>query len=93
MEHASEAVHFNDFFSGVTVIDLASLGIGDRERNLVLVLFLNLYYEYMLNLEKRPYIGRDPQLRFIDSMLLVGRSRQHHEVQLRRAPPDPASGT
>ena len=68
---AAEAVHFNDFFTGVTVIDLASLGIGDRERNMLLVLLLNLYYEYMLNLEKRPYIGRDPQLRFIDSMLLV----------------------
>ena len=53
------------------MIDLASLGIGDRERNMLLVLFLNLYYEYMLNLEKRPYVGRDPQLRFVDSMLLV----------------------
>ena len=68
---ATKAVHFNDFFTGVTVIDLASLGIGDRERNMLLVLLLNLYYEYMLNLEKRPYVGRDPQLRFIDSMLLV----------------------
>ena len=71
VDRAAEAVHFNDFFIGVTVIDLASLGIGDRERNMLLVLLLNLYYEYMLNLEKRPYTGRDPQLRFIDSMLLV----------------------
>ena len=38
---------------------------------MLLVLFLNLYYEYMINLAKRPYVGRDPQLRFIDSMLLV----------------------
>ena len=38
---------------------------------MLVVLFLNLYYEYMLNLVKRPYRGSDPQLRFIDSMLLV----------------------
>ena len=71
VDRASDAVHFNEFFSGVTVIDLASLGIGDHERNMLLVLFLNLYYEYMMNLVKRPYLGHDPQLRFIDSMLLV----------------------
>ena len=38
---------------------------------MLLVLFLNLYYEYMINLVKRPYVGQEPQLRFIDSMLLV----------------------
>ena len=71
VERAADAQHFNEFFTGVTIVDLASLGIGDKERNMLLVLFLNLYYEYMINLEKRPYVGRDPQLRFIDSMLLV----------------------
>ena len=38
---------------------------------MLLVLFLNLYYEYIINVVKRPYVGQDPQLRFIDSMLLV----------------------
>ena len=71
VDRNTEAQHFNEFFNGITVIDLASLGIGDKERNMLLVLFLNLYYEYMINLEKHPYIGQDPQLRFVDSMLLV----------------------
>ena len=71
VERAAEAQPFDEFFSGVTVIDLAALGIGDKERNMLLVLFLNLYYEYMINLAKQPYVGKDPQLRFIDSMLLV----------------------
>ena len=71
VDSASEAIPFAEFFTGVTVIDLASLGIGDKERNMVLVLFLNLFYEYMINLAKQPYQGTDPQLRFIDSMLLV----------------------
>jgi hypothetical protein len=68
---ARDAVSFRQFFDGVLVIDLASLGIGEKERNMLVVLFLNFFYEYMKSLEKRPYIGDAPQLRFIDSMLLV----------------------
>ena len=71
VDNSSEAVSFDEFFTGVTVIDLAALGVGEKERNMLLVLFLNLYYEYMINLVKEPYLGTDPQLRFIDSMLLV----------------------
>ncbi len=71
VERSSDAERFDEFFAGVTVVDLAALGIGAKERNMLLVLFLNLYYEYMINLVKQPYLGRDPQLRFIDSMLLV----------------------
>ena len=71
VERSTEAERFDEFFAGVTVVDLAALGIGEKERNMLLVLFLNLYYEYMINLVKQPYLGRDPQLRFIDSMLLV----------------------
>ena len=71
VERSTDAERFDEFFAGVTVVDLAALGIGEKERNMLLVLFLNLYYEYMINLVKQPYLGRDPQLRFIDSMLLV----------------------
>ena len=71
VERATEAKSFDEFFTGVTVIDLAALGIGEKERNMLVVLFLNIYYEYMINLVKQPYSGRDPQLRFIDSMLLI----------------------
>ena len=67
----ADALPFRDFFNGVVVIDLAALGIGEKERNMLLVLFLNLFYEYMQGLEKKPYSGNAPQLRFIDSMLLV----------------------
>lgn len=71
VDDASEAEPFDQFFDGVTVVDLAELGIGEKERNMLVVLFLNFYYEYMINLEKRPYLGTDPQCRFIDSLLLV----------------------
>ncbi len=68
---AADAIPFRDFFNGIVVIDLAALGIGEKERNMLLVIFLNLFYEYMQGLEKKPYVGDSPQLRYIDSMLLV----------------------
>ena len=71
VDDAAAAEPFDRFFSGVTVVDLAELGVGEKERNMLVVLFLNFYYEYMINLEKRPYLGTDPQCRFIDSLLLV----------------------
>ena len=71
VDDADKTEPFDQFFNGVTVIDLAELGIGEKERNMLVVLFLNFYYEYMINLEKRPYMGTKPQCRFIDSMLLV----------------------
>lgn len=66
-----DTVPFRDFFDGVVVIDLAALGVGEKERNMLLVMFLNFFYEYMQGLEKKPFLGDAPQLRFIDSMLLV----------------------
>ena len=54
VDRHEEAEPFDEFFSGVTVVDLAALGVGDKERNMLLVLFLNLYYEYMINLRKQP---------------------------------------
>jgi hypothetical protein len=68
---AADAIPFRDFFNGIVVIDLAALGIGEKERNMLLVIFLNLFYEYMQGLDKKPYVGDSPQLRYIDSMLLV----------------------
>jgi hypothetical protein len=32
---------------------------------------LNMFYEHMLRIPKRPYVGDNPQLRVIDSFLLV----------------------
>jgi hypothetical protein len=62
---------FEDFMDGVVVIKLKSLGQDDNSKNLLVVILLNFFYEYMLKLEKKPFLGVDPQLRFISSMLLV----------------------
>jgi hypothetical protein len=66
-----DGASFDSFFEGVTVISLSSLGADDRAKNLVVAVFLNLFYEFMLRLPKRPFRGTAPQLRTVDSYLLV----------------------
>jgi DNA phosphorothioation-dependent restriction protein DptH len=62
---------FGEFFDGVVVVALAHLGQDDRTKNMLVAIMLNLFYEHMLKIPKRPYTGTDPQLRTVDSFLLV----------------------
>ncbi|MCC7054223.1 MAG: hypothetical protein IT355_13235 [Gemmatimonadaceae bacterium] len=66
-----EAGAFERFLDGVVVLSLDQLGQDDRTKNMVVAIMLNLFYEHMLRLPKRPYRGTDPQLRTVDSYLLV----------------------
>jgi DNA phosphorothioation-dependent restriction protein DptH len=67
----TKVVPFREFFQGVLVVNLAALGQNDQTKTALVVVFLNLFYDHMLRIEKRAFIGREPQLRAIDSMLLV----------------------
>lgn len=60
-----------DFLSGVVVIALNELGQDDRTKNMLVAMILNVFYEHMLKIPKRPFVGTDPKLRVVDSMLLV----------------------
>jgi len=62
---------FNEFFDGVVVISLDAMGQDDRSKNMLVAIMLNMFYENMLRTPKRPFVGVDPQLRVIDSYLLV----------------------
>ena len=64
-------VAFDGFLNGVVVLSLDSLGQDDRSKNVVVAIMLNMFYEHMLRIPKRPYTGVDPQLRVVDSYLLV----------------------
>jgi hypothetical protein len=68
---ASKTQSFNDFLDGVVVISLDMLGQDDRSKNMLVAVMLNLFYENMLRTPKRPFLGTAPQLRAIDSYLLV----------------------
>jgi len=63
-------VPFGEFFDGVVALDLK--GISDEKvKRMVIVIFLNFYFDYMVKIVKQPFLGTDPQTRFIDSYLLV----------------------
>ena len=65
-------VSFSDIMDNrVTVLSLLDLGADQASKNALVALFLNLYYEYMARLPKWPYQGEDPQLRQLNSYLLV----------------------
>lgn len=67
----SETVPFDTFLDGVVVISLDSMGQDDRSKNMLVAIMLNMFYENMLRTPKRPFLGDSPQLRAIDSYLLV----------------------
>ena len=67
----SDTQPFDEFLDGVVVISLDALGQDDRSKNMLVAVMLNMFYENMLRTSKRPFIGRDPQLRAVDSYLLV----------------------
>ncbi|MEJ1169569.1 ATP-binding protein [Variovorax sp. CCNWLW235] len=67
----SKTKPFDDFFDGIVVISLDAMGQDDRSKNMLVAIMLNMFYENMLKTPKRPFVGTSPQLRVIDSYLLV----------------------
>lgn len=66
-----DTLPFDKFLDGVVVVSLDALGQDDRSKNMLVAVMLNMFYENMLKTPKRPFLGTDPQLRVIDSYLLV----------------------
>lgn len=62
---------FDEFLDGIVVISLDAMGQDDRSKNMLVAIMLNMFFENMLKTPKRPFKGSDPQLRVIDSYLLV----------------------
>lgn len=66
-----KTIPFDEFLDGVVVISLTAMGQDDRSKNMLVAIFLNMFFENMKKTVKRPFIGNDPQLRAVDSYLLV----------------------
>ena len=62
---------FDQFLDGVVVVSLDAMGQDDRSKNMLVAIMLNMFYENMLRTPKRGFVGSDPQLRAVDSYLLV----------------------
>jgi hypothetical protein len=69
-EH-SKTIPFDEFLDGIVVISLDAMGQDDRSKNMLVAIMLNMFFENMLKTPKRPFLGKEPQLRVIDSYLLV----------------------
>jgi len=67
----AEGGGFERFLDGIVIISLDALGQDDKSKNMVVAIMLNMFYEHMLRIPKRPYSGSNPQLRVVDSFLLV----------------------
>lgn len=67
----AKCMTFAEFLDGTVVISLDALGQDDRSKNMLVAVMLNMFYENMLRIPKRPFVGANPQLRAIDSYLLV----------------------
>jgi hypothetical protein len=67
----NQILNFSEFLNGVVVFDLGAVGQDDRTKNMLVVILLNLFYEHMLRITKKPFIGDSPQYRFVDTILLV----------------------
>ena len=61
----------DEFLRGVVVIALNDLGQDDRTKNMLVAIMLNVFYERMLKVPKRPFLGMNGDMRVVDSMLLV----------------------
>jgi DNA phosphorothioation-dependent restriction protein DptH len=70
VDQSDKVIPFQEFLTGVVVIDLSQI-LADDDKNMLVAIFLNLFYEYMLSVKKQPFIGKTPSLRFVDTMLLV----------------------
>ncbi|TFB84296.1 hypothetical protein E3O44_15805 [Cryobacterium algoricola] len=55
----------------VLVVAIDRLGVDQKTKNALVILFLNMYYDYMLRSKKFPFLGTDPQIRQLSSFLLV----------------------
>lgn len=67
----SKTRNFDEFLDGIVVVSLDKMGQDDRGKNMLVAIMLNMFYENMLKTPKRAFMGNDPQLRVIDSYLLV----------------------
>lgn len=71
-DDTSEMMSFEEIMADkVVIVALNDFGTDDNGKNALVVLFLNLYYDYMLNATKWPFVGSSPQLRRLNSFLLV----------------------
>lgn len=71
-DDSSEFVTFAELIHDtILVLAVDSFGTDQNMKNSLVTLFLNMYYDFMLGSTKWPYTNTEPQLRNLNSFLLV----------------------
>ena len=82
-EDSDNTVDFKDFFNQTIVLSLGGIASNERNLKMVMIIFLNMYREYMLGVNKLEFIPMgDFQLRNIDSYLLIDEANLIMEYEL-----------
>lgn len=82
-EDPEKTLDFKDFFNQSVVLSLGGIASNDRNLKMVMIIFLNLYREYMLGVQKNEYRNtKNYQLRKIDSYLLIDEANLIMEYEL-----------
>jgi hypothetical protein len=82
-EDREKTVDFRDFFNQTVVLSLGGIASNDRNLKMVMIIFMNMYREYMLGVKKLEFISMDDfQLRNIDSYLLIDEANLIMEYEL-----------
>jgi DNA phosphorothioation-dependent restriction protein DptH len=82
-EDREKTVDFRDFFNQTVVLSLGGIASNDRSLNMVMIIFMNMFREYMLGVRKLEFISMDDfQLRNIDSYLLIDEANLIMEYEL-----------
>ncbi|WP_193509121.1 hypothetical protein [Cryobacterium sp. BB736] len=71
-DNPDELLSFEELITDkVLILALSDLGVDQEGKNALVALFLNIYYDYMLRSTKWPFVGTKPQLRRLNSYLLI----------------------
>jgi DNA phosphorothioation-dependent restriction protein DptH len=82
-EDSDKTLSFSDFFDQTTVLSLGGIASNDKNLKMVMIIFLNLFREYMLGVKKLEFIPSESfQLRNIDSYLLIDEANLIMEYEL-----------
>jgi hypothetical protein len=82
-EDSTKTIDFKDFFDQTVVLSLGGIASNDRNLKMVMIIFMNIYREYMLGIRKYEFIKNGKtQLRKIDSFLLIDEANLIMEYEL-----------
>ncbi|KIC91324.1 ATP-binding protein, partial [Flavihumibacter solisilvae] len=74
-DDSENTVSFDEMFTKTIIVALGKIASSSQSLKFMMVVFLKLYQEYMLGIEKFPYIGESPSLRKIDSFILIDEAK------------------